>query len=190
MIFLAYPLAVGKAFIHLDTKPLHIEVAKLPPFGIYHIHKVAGDTVGIAPLAKAEIRVDGCNETIELLYPYAFVIVLDGPSRPAGDAVVKIYPIHLDMSAEKLHALGVVLAIEFLWMEAASLLGHPPPDLRHQGEKRLLVLHHRPRIIDKSPKVDAELIPQPMIQIIEVVIHCVLPYEMPDCAANPIGFRE
>ena len=190
MIFLTYALPVGVAIIHLDANPLFVEMAELPPFGIHQIDKVAGDAVGIAPLAKAEIRVDGCNETIELLHPYAFIVILDGPGGTAGDSVVEVHPIHLDVGAEKLHALGVVLAIEFPRVKAATKRGHSPPDLRHQCKERFLILHHRPRIINEAAKVDVKLIPQPMIQIIEIVIHRILPYEMPDCATHPIGLRK
>lgn len=171
-----------------DSAALVVVVDELKPRRGNRFHRVAENPVGVAPLEDSEVRIDCRYKSLDLAGARATVEVHDGKTCPPDNAPGWVHAPHLDCISEQIHALRVVLAVELARMQTAAVRLKPPLDFgKRIGEKRLLVLHDEIHIIDETDVVRRDVIQHPMIEVVEVVVHPVLPKQMPDCRADSVG---
>lgn len=107
--------------------------------------------------------------------------------RPADDAAVWVDAVELDVNAYPLHALRIMLAVEFLLVQPCAKLTEATAQLwHHVGKKGRLVLHRKRHVIDKTLVVYAER-QHPLIYFMEVIVYGVLPYQMADSRSYAVG---
>lgn len=165
----------GVARVGLKAAAMFVEVDEFPPARVDEVEKVPHLSVGVAVLALAEVGVQAVEQRLDFGGFRAVVQFVDLDAGPVQDPVVDVDSVEADVVAEKLEALAVMLAVEFRRVHLASVHGESSSDLRHQSQDAFLVVGHDDGVIDKSGIKEAHLVDGPVVQVIEVVVHSVLP---------------
>lgn len=114
MILADKPLCGLEALVGLQASALLIEVNEGPPGRVDLRHELQGNPMAVACLADAEVAVDACEKVLDFALPGASVELSDRLLCVVNRALVKHNVVLLDVRPDKLHALGIVLAVEFL----------------------------------------------------------------------------
>ena len=84
-----------------------------------------------------------------------------------------------------------MLAIELPWVQLAMILRFQHlTELLNHGKERILVLHYKDHIVNKTDVLQAQLIHDIVVESVKVVVHGVLPQKMPYCPTDIVGFLE
>lgn len=152
--------------------------------------EISNCSVFVPRLENAEIRVHRCEEVLDIPDFYISVVLLDCPPGVMDNSIAGIHPIELYMRADKLNALRVMLAIKLGRLQLASERGEAFADVRHKSEGALLVVRHYYHVVNEANIFQPTLVEDIMVDIVEVVIHCVLPDEMPYGSADAVRLAE
>ena len=179
-----------KAFVCLETAARIVEVDELAPLRRHAVQDSPHNSVGIAILVDSEIRVHRSDKAFQLPLVDAVVVLGDSIREVPIRARTDIYAVKFDARADELHAFRAVLAVELLRMQLAAERGKPLANLLHERQSALLIVRHENHIIHKANEVQAALVYDIVIQLVQIVVHRVLPDQMPDCAADAVRLME
>ena len=154
-----------------------------PPSGRDGGHQLEYIVILVATLEQTQITVDAGYEAVYLILTAAET---EGGERLIGAAqrpVVGIDTVYLDMNTQERDTLTPVLAVELTRVHLTAHSLQAAPELRQHGEYHSLILGADDDIIHKTDIMQPTLINSPVVQIIQIVVHGVLPDQVTDGTA-------
>ena len=168
----------------LDAQPVLIEFGVVPPFGVDFVKQVSHSCVTVAGLALAEVAVETLLEGLNLFGPRAAVQFANPFLGSKEDPVIDIDSVYLDVTSNKLETLAPMLANKLMWVHPASLLGEPSSNLREERQDGFLIWCNDYGVIHEAGVKQPHFVDGPVVEVVKVVIHTILPDKSADAGAD------
>ena len=138
----------------------------------------------VTALEQAQVAVHARNETVYLILTAAAAEGGQHVTGAAQSAVIHVDTVYLDVHTQECDTLTPVLTVELVRMHHAAYQRQSAAEFRQHGQHHLLVVSTYHNVINETDIMKPTLINSPVVQIVQIVVHGVLPDEMADSTSD------